>query len=126
MGQVVALTTNEQQDEWATWDNFWTVWPRRVARKEAQRAWDRLTPAERQEALTALPDWRRVWAGKETQYIPHPATWLNGARWEDELPPEFQRAKQVQVQAKTNAEPAEWRKPPDEFKRLLEQMKGRK
>jgi hypothetical protein len=37
----------------------------------------------------SLIEWRRVWQQKETQYLPHAATWLNGERWEDELPPEY-------------------------------------
>jgi hypothetical protein len=24
-------------------------------------------------------------AGKEKQFVPHPATWLNGRRWEDDV-----------------------------------------
>jgi hypothetical protein len=28
---------------------------------------------------------RTVWKDKDQQYIPHPSTWLNGKRWEDEV-----------------------------------------
>jgi hypothetical protein len=28
---------------------------------------------------------KSVWKDKEQQYIPHPSTWLNGKRWEDEI-----------------------------------------
>lgn len=66
---------------------FWAPWPRKVAKRDAERAWSKLTPADKTAALDALPQhvqhWRR--AGTEPQYIPHPATWLNGARWEDEI-----------------------------------------
>ena len=103
MSNVVAIET-QREDEWITWENFWTLWPRRVARKEAEKAWRRLSPTEQGEALKALPEWRRVWAMKDTQYIPHPATWLNGARWEDELPPEFRKVEKARAENKAFAE----------------------
>jgi hypothetical protein len=31
--------------------------------------------------------------GTERQFIPHPATWLNGERWEDELETEMPQKK---------------------------------
>jgi hypothetical protein len=39
-------------------------------------------------AVVAIVDWRAVWAqqGRDIRLIPLPATWLNGERWEDELP----------------------------------------
>lgn len=68
-------------------DAFWTLYPRHVAKKDARRAWDRINPAEHAEILTALVSWRRVWLKRgEMEYVPHPATWLNGERWTDELP----------------------------------------
>lgn len=70
----------------ATFGDFWLLYPRRVARKDALRAWAKLTPEEQMAAVVAMVDWRRVWASKDREYLPHAATWLNGARWEDELP----------------------------------------
>jgi len=38
--------------------------------------------------MTALYEWARIWnARNEPEFIPHPATWLNGERWEDDFPP---------------------------------------
>lgn len=66
---------------------FWLAYPRKVAKKAAERAWLRMKPAERESAVRALPDHVRYWRGTgiETQFIPHPATWLNQGRWDDEL-----------------------------------------
>lgn len=64
---------------------FWTMYPRRVAKRAAEKSWQRMTEDEQREALKALPAHVRHWRGKDTQYVPHPATWLNQARWEDEL-----------------------------------------
>ena len=66
---------------------FWQMYPRRVARIEAQRAWGRLTPQERIECLRVLPLHLEQWDrnGTEPRFIPHASTWLNQRRWEDQL-----------------------------------------
>lgn len=67
--------------------DFWTLYPKRVARFDAEKAWKKLTAVQRVEALTALCSWRSVWIAEgRGQFVPHAATWLNGQRWEDELP----------------------------------------
>jgi hypothetical protein len=68
---------------------FWAAYPKKVKKQEAVSAWKKLGP---DEALTAAimraidsakgsPDWRK----ENGRYIPHPSTWLNGRRWEDEF-----------------------------------------
>jgi uncharacterized protein YdaU (DUF1376 family) len=69
-------------------DDFWMAYPRKTAKADARKAWAKLAPAAELRAvmLAALEvqkhsaDWRKE-GGK---YVPHPATWLNGERWEDE------------------------------------------
>lgn len=72
-----------------TFDDFWKAWPRREAKKAALRAWEKLSAASRIAAVAALPahmaQWRR--AGTARCHIPHPATWLNGERWDDDFEP---------------------------------------
>lgn len=65
-------------------DQFWTIYPRKVAKGAARRAFAsacrRASPSVIIAALQAYPfDLSRP------KFIPHPATWLNGDRWEDEL-----------------------------------------
>jgi hypothetical protein len=66
---------------------FWQMYPRRVSRHEAQRAWGRLTPQERIECLRVLPLHLEQWErnGTEDRFIPHASTWLNQRRFEDEF-----------------------------------------
>ena len=72
----------------ATFETFWALYPKRVAKKDAVRAWDRVDKTDHGELFTALMGWRRVWLARgEMQYVPNPASWLNGERWTDELPP---------------------------------------
>lgn len=86
---VVPITIMEPDE--ATFDDFWILYPRHEAKKDAKKMWDRLTPAQQMEALIGLASWRKVYMARGWQYIPLPATWINGERWEDELPSEFRQ-----------------------------------
>ena len=68
-------------------DEFWMMYPRKVAKRTAQSSWNRLSELEQKEALDALQNHLKYWKLKETskEFIPHPATWLNQGRWEDEI-----------------------------------------
>jgi len=125
MLNVVPL--EKPQQEAVTFDDFWLLFPRRVARKGALKAWSRLSADERMAAITALVDWRRVWAMRELQYVPHAATWLNGERWTDELPEEFTR-QQIRPSAQAEYKPgavAERSVMPDKVRDALAKMRGR-
>lgn len=70
---------------------FWSAYPLKKAKATAEKAWQKLKPSADLQAaiLSAIAahklsaDWQRD-AGK---YIPHPTTWLNQRRWEDEVTP---------------------------------------
>lgn len=70
-----------------TFDEFWKAYPRKVARKPAEKEWSRLNDDEKRQALQALPNHIRAWEGKDADYIPHARTWLHQARWTDEIEP---------------------------------------
>lgn len=69
-------------------DEFWQHYPRKVGKDAARRAWDRCKPsAELLLQILAVLEWQRkteAWTKDGGQFIPHPATWLNQGRWEDE------------------------------------------
>lgn len=82
----------DRQTHVVGFEDFWALYPRRVARKDALRAWERVAPALHVTVIEALFDWRRVWMQRgEMQFVPHAATWLNGERWDDELPQGYAR-----------------------------------
>lgn len=85
MTNVVSLAQSDPEPI-PDFADFWTLYPRHIAKKDAARAWSKLTDAQRVDALVGAVAWRRVWATKDPEFIPHPATWLNGWRWEDEIP----------------------------------------
>jgi len=66
---------------------FWDAYPRKVGRADAERAWAQLDPdpALVAEVLAGLARARqsRQWAQDRGRYIPNPANWLRGRRWED-------------------------------------------
>ena len=66
---------------------FWQTYPRKVGKGAAQKAWDRLKPDL--AAVLAALDWQTkqdAWTKDGGQFIPHPGTYLNQRRWEDEKP----------------------------------------
>lgn len=69
---------------------FWAAYPRHTAKQTAEAAFRKLNPDERllQIILTAIEKQKASpqWTRDGGQYIPHPATWLNQRRWEDETP----------------------------------------
>jgi hypothetical protein len=73
---------------------FYEAYPRHEARQDACKAWLALAPTAElvQTILDAvarrLPEWR---AG-DPRFIPLPATWLRGSRWEDAPSPPDSRA----------------------------------
>lgn len=91
------LTVNCQTDETAEkrqqaakrdedFAKFWEAYPKKVAKAHAEKAFSKaIKLASLETMLAALQvqcgsvDWNKDGG----QYIPNPATWLNGARWED-------------------------------------------
>lgn len=76
------MTSDEYTDDFLT---FWAAYPRKVAKGHAWRMWckhaDRPPLATLLACLAMSAD---DWQGKDAQFIPHPGTWLNSRRWEDE------------------------------------------
>jgi hypothetical protein len=70
-------------------EGFWRCWPKKVARADAEKVWRKLRPDAATQVLilgavsrqARSPDWTK----DDGKFIPHPATWLNGRRWEDEV-----------------------------------------
>lgn len=68
-------------------EKFWKAYPRKKAKDAALRAWKKLKPDESllNVILAAIERQKQSdqWRKDKGQYIPYPATWLNGRRWED-------------------------------------------
>jgi uncharacterized protein YdaU (DUF1376 family) len=74
-------------------EEFWTAYPRKVAKPDAMRAFGKAlergaTMAQVMAGLRAhLPGWEARKAAGEGNYIPHPASWLNDDGWTNEVMP---------------------------------------
>jgi len=67
-------------------DAFWKAYPRKTAKKNAEQAWKKITtPIE--TILNAIERQKKTqqWIKDNGAFIPHPATWLNQERWNDQL-----------------------------------------
>jgi len=69
-------------------DRFWAAYPKRKAKADARKAWAKLNPSvELTDTIIDALAWQSRqpdWLKDDGQYIPFPATWLRGERWEDE------------------------------------------
>lgn len=66
---------------------FWANYPRKEAKGAAVKAWRTQKPPL--DAVVAALRWQRTsadWCKDGGKFIPHPATYLNARRWEDERP----------------------------------------
>ena len=86
---MLSVVTVRAESKAGEFEEFWTIYPRKVQKAHALKMWNRLTGEEKKAALAALPAHVKHWNGKELEFIPHAGSWLNpvdGRRWEDELP----------------------------------------
>lgn len=67
---------------------FWAAWPKKVAKPTAARAFAKVDPSpellSKILASVAAQSRTEKWLKDSGEYIPHPSTWLNQRRWEDE------------------------------------------
>lgn len=67
---------------------FWNAYPKRVGKGHARRAFVNACKIADPNTIVlgAMRFADHVKSeGTEMQYVPYPATWLNGERWDDEL-----------------------------------------
>jgi hypothetical protein len=68
-------------------DAFWSAYPRKQAKGAAIKAYARLRADDALQAALlaaiALQATTEQWTKDGGQFIPMPASWLNGRRWED-------------------------------------------
>lgn len=73
-------------------DLFWEAYPKKLNKADAIKAW-KSVKADLQTILDALqwqkdlPDWKKECG----QFVPYPASYLRGRRWEDEKPQPIKR-----------------------------------
>lgn len=81
-------TRIEPVEQDSKFTQFWKAYPRKTNKSFAERVFAKLKVDQQMldKMLQAIAlQNRTVWKDKDQQYIPHPSTWLNGQRWEDEV-----------------------------------------
>lgn len=82
---------------YAHFDEFWNVYPRKVSKRAAIKAYESaLTRASHDEILAGAIRFGTDKNLPDTEFIPYPTTWLNGDRWLDGPLPERKRTKEEQ------------------------------
>ena len=70
-------------------DAFWSEYPNKANKPRARKEWDRLKPEAELVAqiMQGLARWKQSdqWTRDDGRFIQHPATWLHGRQWEDEV-----------------------------------------
>lgn len=63
-------------------DEFWTAYPRKVGKADARKAWAKALRRVNADKIVAAV--REYPFRDDLTFVPHPASWLNGGRWEDD------------------------------------------
>ena len=70
-------------------NRFWNEYPKKVGRKKAYESWQSINPSEQDlnAMLINISDrlHHRAWSLETKQFIPHPANYLGGELWTDEI-----------------------------------------
>ncbi|NRQ15576.1 hypothetical protein [Ensifer sesbaniae] len=85
---------------------FWSAWPRKHGKKAAEAEWRKIGADLRATVINAAGVWADHYAkhGVEKKWIPEPANWLKGERWDEDLPLIHGDAKGAAIaKAKANA-----------------------
>jgi len=69
-----------------SFDEFWSIYPRKVGKKTALQRWISLNcETIKDKIIAAVKAQSKSKQWNDVQYIPHPTTWLNQGRWDDEV-----------------------------------------
>jgi hypothetical protein len=84
---------------------FWSAYPRKTSKQEAKKAFKkaRVSP---DFLVSDIEERLRTghWSDSEKAYIPHPSTYLNQKRWEDEIVPRPEKASRTKDLERQHAE----------------------
>lgn len=79
----------KEDPEDGSFNQFWAAYPRKVKKQEAMKAFSKISKKEEllERILKAIEQQKQTpqWVKQNGEFIPHPSSWLNGRRWEDEV-----------------------------------------
>ena len=76
---------NDKEDTYDYFADFWSKYPKKKAKGDAEKAWKKIKPTEYDALFAGLEAQKKSndWLKDGGKFIPYPASWLNGRRWED-------------------------------------------
>lgn len=92
-----------------TFQDFWDAYAYKKGRKKAEEKWNKLKLSEKVACMKAVPAYVEntmipgsASTGTKKQFRMHPLTYLNGARWEDEIYPvqSYEQQRAIDLTAK--------------------------
>ncbi len=67
-------------------NDAWLAYPRKVGKGHAEKAWVKaIKKIDERELCKLLSQYIDSLVGKDSKFIPHLSTWLNGERWHDDI-----------------------------------------
>jgi hypothetical protein len=81
-------------------ETFYSTYPRKVSKTNAEKSWKK-QKCVLSEVMPSLQKQMKLWT--DPQFIPHPATWINGRRWEDDLTTKLIPSQQTAYKTQFNA-----------------------
>lgn len=78
---------SKESENGIPFSEFWNLYPKKVSKKQAEKAWRKVLPSEHTRIFEDVarrarsPEWQK----DRGQFIPYPATYLNGERWKDQV-----------------------------------------
>lgn len=69
-------------------ESFWEIYPEKVGKGKAYDSWKKLSTVEKEQSVLQIKlqvENNHFRNKSGIDYIPHPTTWLNQKRWEDEI-----------------------------------------
>jgi DNA-binding transcriptional regulator YhcF (GntR family) len=82
--QLTESQLQETKKGYVSFDAFWDVYPRRAGKQAARKAWDKAVKVTPAVIVLAGAAAFRDDPNREDEFTPHPATWLNQGRWDDD------------------------------------------
>lgn len=79
------ITKERKKGLLADFEIFYSRFPKHKARADAEKAWLQMSPPI--DAVLAALEWQSQqpdWLEAKGKYVPYPASWIRGRRWEDD------------------------------------------
>lgn len=93
-------------DDRKKFDQFWSVYPKKVAKADAIKCWKKNKLYEKADIIISdvVNRTKQDWQYRKKNHIPNPASYLNGERWHDEIIIIDPKGKNHGIKRQSNAE----------------------